>query len=90
VAQLLGTPASGTKVDSWQDFTLFGTSYNVTLPTGFAAGDYIMQIRGEATGPGGYGGTFAFSALPVPLPAALPLLLSALGGLGAMLRRRSA
>jgi hypothetical protein len=88
VAPVLGSPAGGTLVDSWQDFTLGSTSYNVTLPKGFSAGDYILQIRGEATGAGSYGGSIAFT--PVPLPAALPLLLSALGGLGFAARRRAA
>jgi hypothetical protein len=86
----LGPPAGGTLVDSWQTLNLGPNgSYTVTMPTGFAAGSYILQIRGEAAAAGGaYGGTIGFTA--VPLPAALPLLLSGLGLMGSLARRKRA
>jgi hypothetical protein len=87
---LLGPPpAGGTVVDSWQTFSLpGGGSFNETLPTGFAAGTYILQVRGEAEGDtaASYSGTIAFT--PVPLPASIWLMLSGFGGLAALARRR--
>ena len=59
--------------------------------TGLAAGTYVLQIRGNATGSAGgsYAGTL--NVTPVPLPAALPLLISGLGFMGGLFgRRRSA
>jgi len=92
----LGAPAGGTVIDSWQDYsfsTIGGVVfYNISLPKAIPNGDYVLQIRGEAT-PGGasassYGGTIAFTPTPVPLPAVLPLLLSGLGLLGGIGRKR--
>jgi hypothetical protein len=85
---ILGPPPGGTVVDSWQTLTLGGTSITDTLATPFAPGSYILQVRGEAT-PGGsssYGGAISFTAVPVP--AALPLLLSGVAALGVLGRRR--
>jgi hypothetical protein len=88
---LLGPPpASGTTlVDSWQTFNLpGGGSFNETLPTGFAAGSYLLQVRGEAVGntPSSYSGTIAFT--PVPLPPSLWLMLCGFGSLVTVARRR--
>lgn len=86
-APTLGAPAGGTLVDSWQSVTGSAGLYNITMPTGIAGGSYILQIRGEAApGGGSYGGTLAFT--PVPLPAALPLLLSGIAGVGVLAGRR--
>jgi hypothetical protein len=86
----LGTPAGGT-IDAWStpiSGTLTGT-VNVLPATQLVAGTYVLEIRGTATGANGgsYSGTL--NVTPVPLPAALPLLLSGLGLLGTA-RRRSA
>ncbi len=53
-------------------------------------GTYVLEVRGTATGSlgGSYSGTLNVS--PVPLPAALPLLLSGLGLFGGMARKRVA
>lgn len=80
----LGSPTGGTIVDKWST-TFPGGSYLYTLPTGFAAGSYDLQIRGLAVGASSYGGNINFQ--PVPLPAGLPLLVSALGALGIARRR---
>jgi hypothetical protein len=50
-----------------------------------AAGNYILQIRGEAAAGSTYSGTITFT--PVPLPGTVIMLLSGLGLLGAALRR---
>ncbi len=56
--------------------------------TGLAAGTYVLQIRGNVSGSSG--GTYVgqLQVTPVPLPAALPLLISGLGLLSGAIRRR--
>jgi PEP-CTERM motif len=60
----------------------------VLNPTTLAAGTYVLEIRGDVTGSSG--GTYSgeLNLNPVPLPAALPLLLSGLGLLGFARKRR--
>jgi hypothetical protein len=86
----LGIPTTGTVVDAWTaPIAGTGGSLSILLPTAFAAGSYDLQVRGEVTGVGAsYGGTLQVA--PVPLPAGLPLLLSGLGMLGGLVRRRAA
>jgi hypothetical protein len=76
------------------------TSYSnwTGIPAGMAAetvdfgpvpqGNYILDIRGTATG--SIGGTYVgqLNVAPVPIPAGLPLLFSGLGVLGGLFRRR--
>lgn len=86
---VLGTP-NGTVWSSWSTPISGGLtgSYSV-LNTDLAAGNYVLEVRGNVTGSSGgsYSGTL--NVAPVPLPAALPLMLSGLGMVGAMARRRS-
>jgi hypothetical protein len=66
-----------------------GSGTVAVLPeTLLPSGTYVLEVRGyvDGTVAGGYQGTFQLET--VPLPAALPLLLSGLGALGAALRRR--
>ena len=56
--------------------------------TQLAAGTYVLEIRGEVTGSSGGGYSGMLNLQPVPLPAALPMLLAGLGLLGGVARRR--
>ena len=53
-----------------------------------SAGTYVLEVRGDVIGTSGgsYSGNLNLS--PVPLPAALPLLLTGLGLLGGLVRKR--
>jgi hypothetical protein len=84
---VLGTPV-GTVIDG--TLTNVGGGMVDTLSATLAAGTYVLEVRGNVTGTSGgsYSGTL--NVAPVPLPAALPLLLVGLGGLGALLRQRRA
>lgn len=85
---LLGGSGVVTVVDGWENFAnpILGVDYTGTMPTLIGAGDYVLQIRGEAVSGASYSGTLTLT--PVPLPAALPLLLSGLAGIAALARRR--
>jgi len=89
-AGLLGgsTNSIVTIVDGWANFAnpILGVDYTGTLPTALAPGSYILQIRGEAAAGSSYSGTAAFT--PVPLPAAMWLMLSGAAGLSGFARRR--
>jgi len=81
-ASNLGAPAGGnTVIDAWTGNSTVGGVNTVNLNgTSFGPGTYDLQIRGEVLGlppSGAYGGSITFT--PVPLPDALPLLLSGLG-----------
>ena len=87
---VLGAPAGGA-IDAWSNtFSISpGTTETVSvLPqTTLAAGTYVLEVRGNLVGANGgsYSGTLQLT--PVPLPAALALLLSGLGVLGRFGRR---
>jgi hypothetical protein len=51
-------------------------------------GTYVLQVRGTAIGANGGSYSGSLNVNPVPLPAALPLLLSGFGLLGGLFRRR--
>jgi hypothetical protein len=53
------------------------------------AGTYVLEVAGDLTGTAGGTYTGSLDLEPVPLPAALPLLLSGLGLLGGAVRRRT-
>jgi hypothetical protein len=94
VAPLLTTPVAGTVFDASSTTIAIspGTTatYSVLSPTTLDAGTYVVEVSGTATGTNGgaYSGTLNLA--PVPLPAALPLLVSGCALLGAMRRRKAA
>jgi hypothetical protein len=96
VAPLLAKPATGSAFDSWSTtvpvFPGVSATYNVLPPTTLTSGTYVVEVRGTASGTSGgaYGGIFNLT--PVPLPGALPLLLSSFGLVGgfAVRQRRAA
>lgn len=63
--------------------------FTVMDPTTLTAGTYVLEIRGEVTGANGGSYTGQLNLSPVPLPPALPLVLSGLGLLGGLMRERS-
>lgn len=90
-----GTPLPGATVGAIPGgaltpigWTGFATGQNsITLNfSAIPAGTYYLDIRGSVTGTAGGSYLAALNVAPVPLPAALPLLMSGLGLLG--LRRR--
>ena len=69
---------------SWLTVTPIGPGFTSSVAlvplSPLAAGSYHLDVRGNVGATGAYGGTVIAS--PVPLPAALPLLLVGLGALG--------
>lgn len=80
---LLGGPSVVTVENGWQTF-LVGSNgdFTATMLNAVPAGDYILQVRGEATSnvASSYSGTIDFT--PVPLPNSLLMMLSGLGLMG--------
>jgi hypothetical protein len=85
---LLGGSSVVTIENGWTNFVGGPVDYTATMLKTIAAGDYILQVRGEATTGSSYAGTITFT--PVPLPGTLVMLLSGLGllGVAAASRRR--
>lgn len=80
-----GVPPGSTVITAWQ-------AAGTASFSGLMSGTYILDVAGIASGTSGgtYVGQLNLSPTTVPLPAGLPLLLSGLGGLWAMARRRGA
>jgi len=78
---LLGGSGVVTIENGWTNFIAGPTDFTATMLNTIPAGDYILQVRGEAQAGSTYNGSIAFTS--VPLPSALIMLLSGLGLLGA-------
>ena len=94
VVPLLTAPVVGSAFDAWSTSVpiapgVTGT-YAVLSATTLAAGTYVLELRGTATGTGGGSYAGVLDVTPVPLPGGLPLLVGACGMLGGFLRRRGA
>jgi hypothetical protein len=90
---VFGTPATGTLLEAWSVPVNLGPSTGLIalLPEyQLNPGTYVLEVRGNVSGQfgGSYSGVMNLAPAPVPLPAAAWLLLSGLGGLGALGRRR--
>jgi hypothetical protein len=91
---VLGIPNGGA-IEAWSAAMNAGAAtgtVNLLPSTMLNAGNYVLEVRGSVTGTfgGSYTGTLnvAQDVAPVPAPAAFPLMLSGLGFVGAVLRRR--
>jgi hypothetical protein len=86
-AALLGGSNTVNIVDGWVNFAnpIAGVDFTGVLPTNLAPGSYILQIRGEAAAGSSYSGTINFT--PVPLPAAIWMMIGGLAGFGRLVRR---
>ena len=88
---VLGTPAGGV-INAWSTAVNYspGATGTVSVLPGasLGAGTYVLEVRGNVVGVAGGGYSGVINLSPVPLPAALPLLLCGLGLIGGALRRR--
>lgn len=78
-------PPGSVMVDGWSTpINSGGTTgtVNVIPPTLLPSGEYVLEVLGTVTGSAGGSYSGVLDLAPVPLPAALPLLLSGLGALG--------
>ena len=84
---VLGDSPAGLQANWSNPISTDGSQSNLAT-TMLTAGTYVLEVRGDVTG--ATGGTYAgiIDLQPVPLPAALPLLLSGLGLLGGLARKR--
>jgi hypothetical protein len=85
-------PPGSVQVDGWSTpINGNGTTgtVNVIPPTMLPSGSYVLEVLGTVSGSAGGSYSGVLNLAPVPLPAALPLLLSGLGALGLWGRRRS-
>ncbi len=93
VTPLTTTPVAGTAYDAWSSTVAFpgGTTTVDVLPTTVLnAGTYVIQVKGTVSGSAGGNYTGSLNLTPVPVPATAWLMLSGIGGLGIMSRRRKA
>ncbi|HEY1413222.1 MAG TPA: FxDxF family PEP-CTERM protein [Rhodopila sp.] len=86
-----GLPANSNVITSWTGLAPGANSMTASF-NGIQAGTYILDVAGIADGTGGgsYVGSADLEPAPVPLPAAVWLMLSGLGSLGALARKRRA
>lgn len=84
-----GLPSGSTSVTVWQGLAPGQNSMTASF-SGIQSGTYILDVAGIASGTGGGSYVGSVDLEPVPLPAALWLMLSGLGGLGALIRKRAA
>jgi hypothetical protein len=86
---VLGNLPAGLEASWSNPISTNGSTSNLTA-TMLTAGTYVLEVRGDVTGQAGGSYAGLIDLQPVPLPAALPLLLSGLGLLGGFARKRRA
>jgi hypothetical protein len=84
---VLGDSPEGLQAD-WSNPISTNNSQSNLATTMLSAGTYVLEVRGDVTGQNGGSYTGIINLQPVPLPAALPLLLSGLGLLGGGFARK--
>ena len=84
---VLGDAPAGL-IANWSNPISSNGSSTDLATTMLSAGTYILEVRGDVTGTAGGSYAGLIDLQPVPIPAALPLLLSGLGLLGGLARRR--
>jgi hypothetical protein len=87
---VLGVPSGGA-ISAWSTQITYAPGETGTvsvLNTTVAPGTYVLEVRGNVTGLSGGSYSGSLNLTPVPLPAALPLLLSGFGLLGGLLRSK--
>lgn len=85
---VLGTP-NGTVLEGWTTLVAPGSSISIVAPNNLNAGTYVLEVRGTVTGSAGGSYSGVLNVAPVPLPAALWLFGSAVGGMLTLRRNRS-
>jgi hypothetical protein len=86
---VLGDSPAGLQANWSNPISTNGSQSNLAT-TMLSAGTYVLEVRGDVTGQNGGTYTGIIDLQPVPLPAALPLLLSGFGLLGGLARKRRA
>jgi hypothetical protein len=84
-------PPGSVAIDGWSTPINSGSTtgtVSVIPATNLTQGTYVLEVLGTVTGSAGGSYSGVLNLTPVPLPGALPLLLSGLGGLGLWGRRR--
>jgi hypothetical protein len=84
---VLGNSPAGLEANWSNPISTDGSQSNLAT-TMLTAGTYVLEVRGDVTGQAGGSYAGLIDLQPVPLPAALPLLLSGLGLLGGLARQR--
>jgi hypothetical protein len=84
---VLGTP-NGVVIEGWTTLIAPGSSISIVSPASLNAGTYVLEVRGNVVGSAGGSYAGVLNVSDVPLPAALWLFGTAIGGL-VVVRRRS-
>jgi hypothetical protein len=84
---VLGTP-NGTVIKGWTTLIAPGSSISVISPSSLSAGTYVLEVRGNVTGSSGGSYSGVLNVAPVPVPGALWLFGSAVGGMLTLRRNR--